>query len=374
MDLREYRQLVQYRFNYIRDDYRFAYEENYDYRVATEIIAYLITINFHYSDENGFGYNNLTNYYKNKVIDADESEDLYTNNFRKMQRREQKIRAITDNYQKYLNQNGFDGSNIYYMKRNQTGRFYDLANLEFIYQRCIIAKPFDLYDMVISGRICDSKHVSSEILADGYETLNSQYEQAKNTKDMMDYIVKWINLYRMETAMRYSLIFKIADYISNNEPIKDFALLRMTDVWGVRYFEGESDFSKEKNISQPFQILRHEKFIKPYFSAQTEEELSFVIEQAKKERILESILLKAVEDEAKDFFIKFRNEDELAILKIYLFCKYEYPIIENFTPLSLNLNGSKTDVDKRKVKCIRKIFKHLLKPEELKNVVNTESE
>jgi hypothetical protein len=82
-------------------------------------------------------------------------------------------------------------------------------------------------------------------------------------------------------------------------------------------------------------------------------------------------MVREVLDEAKEFFINFRNKDKSAIEKIYLFCKYEYPIIENFTPLSLNLSGSKTDVDKRKVKCIRKIFKHLLKPEELKNIINT---
>ena len=49
--------------------------------------------------------------------------------------------------------------------------------------------------------------------------------------------------------MQYSLIYKIADYISKNGPIKEFALLRMTDVWGTRYF-------KDGYISQPFQEPR----------------------------------------------------------------------------------------------------------------------
>ena len=183
MDLKEYRQLIRFRFKYARGGYLFKYEENYDFKVANEIIAYLITINFFYSDENGFGYNNLTNYYRNNVTKEKSvikrNEDSYINDFRKLQRREEKIRIISDNHQNYLKKKGFDVSKINYMKSEQTGRFYDLANLEFMYQRCIINKSFDLYDMVISGRICDSKKVSSEILAEGYETLNYQYKQKK---------------------------------------------------------------------------------------------------------------------------------------------------------------------------------------------------
>lgn len=371
MDLIAYRQLMQERVNHVRNGYLFKYEEDCDFKVANEIIAYLIAIYFLYSDENGSGYNNLTNYYNKRAFEGEfefeDKNDEYTNGFRKLQRREQKIRGILNNYQNNLKQKGFDISNIHYMRNEQMGRFYDLSDLEFIYQRCITNKPFDLYDMVISGRICDSNKVSSKTLADGYDTLNLQYEEAKNTKDMMNYIVKWIDFFRMEMAMRYSLIYKIGDYISKNGDVKDFALLRMTDVWGTRYFD-------DGYISPPFQILRQEKFIKPYFSAQTEEELLQIVESAEKERILESVLVRGVLDEAKEFFINFRKKDKLAIKKIYLFCKYQYPIIESFTSINLNLDGSNIAVDKRKIKCLRKIYKYLIKPEELKKLLSKPNE
>lgn len=381
MDLEEYKQLLEYRFNFVRNGYEFKYEENCDYNVATEIIAYLITINFFYSDESNSGYDNLTNYYRKiykeelereyakedresftieELIEREKKDKRDNNNFRKIQRREEKIRLIMENYQKYLSQNGFNTSRISYMSTEQTGRFYDLANLEFISQRLVIDKPFDLYDMVVSGRICNSKKVDSITLADAYEVLNSQYAKAKNTEDKMEYIVKWINFYRMEMSMRYSLIYKIADYISQHGLVKDFALLRMTDVWGVR------TLGKDNFICPPFQILRHEKFIEPYFSAQTEEELSRVIEYAEKERILENIMVKEVVDEAERFFFHFRNLDESAIEKTYLFCKNEYPIIENYVPATLNLKEDTTKVDVKKIKCIRKIFEHMLHPAEFK--------
>lgn len=41
MDLEDYKKLLEYRFNFVRNGYEFKYEENCDYNVATEIIAYL---------------------------------------------------------------------------------------------------------------------------------------------------------------------------------------------------------------------------------------------------------------------------------------------------------------------------------------------
>ena len=39
MDLEDYKKLLEYRFNFVRNGYEFKYEENCDYNVATEIIA-----------------------------------------------------------------------------------------------------------------------------------------------------------------------------------------------------------------------------------------------------------------------------------------------------------------------------------------------
>ena len=74
-------------------------------------------------------------------------------------------------------------------------------------------------------------------------------------------------------------------------------------------------------------------------------------------------------DEAERFFFHFRNLDESAIEKTYLFCKNEYPIIENYVPATLNLKEDTTKVDVKKIKCIRKIFEYMLEQDELKKLL-----
>lgn len=381
MDLKEYRELIQLRFHYLRGGYLFKYEENPDFEVANEIVAYLITKNFNYSNEIKFGYSNLSDFYitkmkkinsrKNKIYDLseikkydsiDKETQAYINDFRKLQRREAKIRKVCTNHQTYLKNNGFEVLPVSYMKTKQKGRIYDLANLEFLFQRRKLEKSVDLFDLTISNMISSSKSVSDNILIEAYDALNREYAKAKETDDKMEYIFKWINFFRMETAMRFSLIYKIADFGTKSKTINQWTLSHLSDIWGTRYFD-------DGYIAKPFQILRHEKFIESYFSAKTEEELLFIIEQAEKERILETILVRFMEDESKEVLKDFSSGKEEMIEEVYNFCRYEYPIIENYIPTNFYIDGDCEKIDKRKIKIIRKIFKYLLHPAELKKIL-----
>lgn len=364
MALNEYKQIIQVRFNYVRDKFSFQYEEDFALNVSNEIIAYLLTKAFDYRDGFEFGFNNLNNYYNNKIqknIKDEIKDKYYDKDFRKLQRREQKIRMISENHQKYLIEKGFDASAASYMDSEQKGRFYDLAKLEFISQRRRIEKKIDLFDLTVNNMICDSKKVPDSTLIEAYDVLDSQYEKARSTKDKTDYIFKWINFYRMETAMRYSLIYKIADYLSKNKPSSDFMFSRLKDVWGTRYFD-------DGYISEAFQILRHEKFIEPFFNANTEEELSVIVKQAEKERILESILVRYMEEESKEYFIGFRKGNEASIEEVYDFCRNDYPIIENYTPTNFYLNYEMEKLNRSKIKHLRKVLNLFLSPEELKKI------
>ncbi len=252
---------------------------------------------------------------------------------------------------------------------------YDRANMIMIDEQVnhdIITKgdthkqKYTLFDLLLSKDICNSHSVTATEIAEAYGHFNETYAHAREIKNFQYYVDHWVNFYRLESRMSYSLINKIADYMlsnSINEFPENTALADM--YWKPTIFV----FPMKIRVTDSWSVLRYQSWIPEYFKKSNER---IVDTEARSIRILELTLLNLVSSVAKKAFKPYFENDTLALRYMYEFCKNEYPIIESHDPISLYLDGENKELNHKKIKLIRKIFKVLTPPDEIKNYFGRE--
>lgn len=265
--------------------------------------------------------------------------------------------------------------------KKHIGRPYDLANLDLMLTEGY-GYRFDLFHYMMNGSISDSHKVSDEKFAEAYHEYNQKYIDAKQivpkkTDDKLLYILKWLDLFRIETAFHFSLISDISEYIldnldhfktrygvalrqkgdgssKNSMPYYEFSIL-----WGT---------IKNKNYSgEAFQILRHSDQIKRFFEAYEGDDFEKFCSYKIKDRMIESEIINFLLENESEVFKPFFDGKESAIDYMYDFCKNCYPIIENHKDISFYSKNAEDDstLNKPKIKIARQIIDGFLEPQRI---------
>ena len=356
------------------------YQIDYDLFV-NEIIAYLFLVFYGQKKDS-----NINKYqiekdleaanqvrYSDKEISVDGDADL--GRIERNREREVYLRFGNEKYKEFVRRLGVDVPKSDSIRCIQQGRYYDRANMIMIDEQVNHdittvdnrhRQKHTLFDLLLSKDICNSHSVTATEIAEAYSHLNETYAHARGTKDFQFYIDNWVNFYRLESRMSYSLINKIADYMlsnSLNEFPEDKALADI--YWKPTIFV----FPKQIRVTDSWSVLRYQSWIPEYFKISNERIMDT---EARSIRILELMLLNLVSSVAKKAFKPYFENDTLALRYMYEFCKNDYPIIESHVPISLYLDGENKKLNHKKIKLIRKIFKVLTPPDEIKNYFGRE--
>lgn len=274
------------------------------------------------------------------------------------------------------------------MKNDHDGRPYDGANMELIRtwseQSKKISYPDNtsitvskiIFRYIFNGRIPDSDSVSANELATAYEEYSNSIIHAQRTTDPVQYISKWVDIFRCETSLHLTLIYEIANYILNN-------LKTLRNTYYIPLRESSSKKTKPEipydafqafwttiprpingNPLEAYQVLRYNKYIRPLFDCENESAIDSFCYSGVAERLLQSEIVLNIYrrmstpgDSCYEFFKPFFEGDETAIHDVYAFCKNRYPIIESHTPLRFHSTDhqGKNNLNPSQIKLIRRI-------------------
>lgn len=318
---------------------------------ANEVIARLFILSFRNIPKQSFVNNNSNNFFEEKKnISNHKEEAWYDSELRKFYRNEERWRDL---HNKEISL--FESHNIVLPKQEElkskhTGRSYDAANLNLIYNSSQ-TDYLTLLKLTISGRICNYKKVSVEQFVQAYNDFDDMYEQTKKCENKIEYILKWVDIYRLETDFPFSLIYELADSISNCKN-KNIPYDMIYNIWGTILYNGKP--------YQAYQILRYRKYIEPFLESDANYEKIYI--DSLFERQFESKVCSSFLKISNAVFLQFFKNNDDFINDIYDFCKKNYPIIESHKAsdfYEIKDNGEKI-LNKPKVRNTRKIIDALL--------------
>jgi len=327
---------------------------------ANEVIARLFVLSFRNMPEESFIINNSNKFFEEKTdINSFSQKDKiwYESELRKFYRNEERWRNLYKQKISLFERNNIILPKPKELKSKHTGRNYDSANLNSIYNSTQ-TDYLTLLKLTISGRICNYKKVSVEQFVRSYTDFDNMYEQTKKCNDKMDYILKWVDIFRLETDFPFSLIYELADSLSNSKN-KDIPYDMIYNIWGTILYNGKP--------YQAYQILRYKKYIKPFLESDANYEKICV--DSLFERVFESKVCSSFLKISNAVFLKFFKNNDDFINDIYSFCKKNYPIIESHNASNfyeIKDNGEQV-LNKQKVGYTRKIIDALLPSEQFKN-------
>lgn len=326
--------------------------------LANEIIARLFVLSFRNTPKQSFANNNSNSFFEEKMNITNHKEEAgYDSELRKFYRSEERWRNLHNKEISLFKSHNITLPKQEELKSKHTGRSYDTANLNLIYNSSQ-TYYLTLLELTISGRICDYKKVSVERFVQAYNDFDGMYEQAKGCEDKIEYIIKWVDIFRLETDFPFSLIYELADSISNGKN-KDIPYDMMCNIWGTILYNGKP--------YQAYQILRYKKYINPFIKSDTNYEKLCI--DSLFERQFETKVCTDFLKISNAVFMQFFKSNNDFINDIYDFCKKNYPIIEshNASDFYITNNNGKRILDKTKVRYARKIINALLPAEQFKD-------
>ena len=227
---------------------------------------------------------------------------------------------------------------------------YDMANMlmidnvvlhDFEHSGENKRQKYTLFEILKNSDITSSKKVSTSRIIDAYFEFDNLYKTAKTITDKTSYINHWVNLYRLEIRLSFSLINQIADYMLENNISnlpEDTGLLPM--LWQHQVLQMAN--------TECYDVLRYHEYIPFYFSDYNN--IDFY-NMKKTLREAEVILRRLSSKVAKCAFKPFFDGKPEALITMYDFCRKSYPIIEKHKPIIFN-----EETSHKKVKLLRKIF------------------
>lgn len=325
---------------------------------ANEVIARLFVLSFRNIPKQSFLNKNSNTFFCEKMgIKNHKEKESYDSEIRRFYRSEERWRNLHNKEISLFESHNITLPKQEELKSKHAGRSYDTANLNLIYNSSQ-TYYLTLLELTISGRICNYKKVSVERFVQAYNDFDDMYEQAKKCKDKIEYIIKWVDIFRLETTFPFSLIYELADSISNCKN-KNIPYDMMYNIWGTILYNGKP--------YQAYQILRYRKYIKPFLESDANYEKTCI----------DSLLERQFETKVCSNFLKIFNAVFLQFFKsnndfindIYDFCKKNYPIIEshNISGFYITKENGERILDKSKVRYARKIIDALLPAEQFKN-------
>ncbi len=317
---------------------------------------------------------NIYAYQKRTISDIPTDDmDSFDNAVRRMRREEKKQQEALNRFIEHLNSKGHNIPNIVPAKEENSKEIRkDTANLIMVDHMLMhdfrpatrngitVRKQIDtLLDILAKGTV-SSHNLTVDTFVDSFRQISEAYEISKGITNKREYIDHWIHFYRLETHLHVSLINQIADYMIEHN-IKKFS--NNTDLphllWGT--------VEIQNIISEPFSVLRYDRYIRLYFSDTDTEKLT---ESVKLSRIEQVLLIYLFITQADDVFEPYfkQDADEEIVDIIYSFCKERYPIIEAHNPFDFY----ETDAQKYsyKARCLRNIINDLVPPHEIKQYYN----
>lgn len=353
-----------------------------DFSFANEIIAYLFVIYYGMKKES-----NINKYHtekENAILDQMrdfEKEPLDDGNidFGRIDRNREREKYLRYGNKEFLSR--LEAMNIAVPHIDEIeclnqGRSYDEANMIMIDEQVDHQieingdgkhrQKHTLFDLLLSKDICNSHSVSAYEIAEAYKDFNETYEHAKTITDPKRYIDHWVNFYRLEIRMSYSLISKIADYMIENG-IKEFpddAVLADL-LWKPTIVE----LLTHRRPSDAIAVLQYHSWIPTYFN---EYDITKMYYDAWRIRAEKALLINLVTPVAQKAFAPYFNNESRAILEMFSFCTKDYPVIEQHEFISLYIDKDNKKLNHKKIKLIRKIFKVLTPPDEIKKYFDKE--
>lgn len=326
--------------------------------IANEIVARLFTLSFCEPRQNSLAYKtinqfNLENY--SKSVGGSVESGL------KHSRRNAEKYLVAHENKIHQMPNVYNVPDIMKMENNKKGRSFDVPNLLLI-SDLKRKSPQVLLRLIYDNRICDSKKASDSCVAEAYTEFDNDYSDAQAISDPQEYIFRWVNYHRLETDMLLSIIPQIADKICNekNGKNKTWSDADLVRVFG-NYSEGMTNY-------YAYQILTNYRYVDLLFSRDSTWNTSDVIHLSKEIRSIETSMVRYFRQISNETFQSFFDGEERTISDIYEFCRCQYPLIEDH-PKS-NLYIDKKQLNKPKIKLIRKITDSLLDVEGVSKLFN----
>ncbi len=334
--------------------------------VADELLARMFVLSFRSNDQKSFAFDTPHGFVsklqaKIEIETADTTKDIHNefdSNIRRINRVEEKERRIHNNTLLSMSSKAFELGKTE-MPSNKQGRRYDIPNLILMHQKSE-HNSFELLKYVESGRICDSKKVSDSNFADAYKYYDEYYSWVKELDDKKEYIFSWVNLNRCETAMHFSLIPKIAEYMVANG-FKDIPSSGILD-----FFWGRLGINNNQVILEPYQNIRYDRYIPRIFNCKSLSELSHYANHIFKLRLYDSEIIAKHIYLAQNLFSPFFEQNTEAVEVMYDFCVNQSPLVTNHQNGNFYKDDENKELNRPKIKAARKIIEALLSPTELK--------
>lgn len=328
--------------------------------ITYEIIARLFVLSFGHFGEKSIWANNLHNIIYGRYKDNTSFEA----NLKTVRRDETQKRVIHQNQIDDLRKLGINIPEHHTMISNKKGRIYSAPELYFIMES-IEGGYSSFFKLLTSNRLTDPKKISYYDFARSYEGLNSKYSKARNCSNKIEYIIRWVDIVKLETKFKVSIINALAEYMCTNDNVTlDDACV---GYWGFTGYSKNNSRGSEYGITLPleaYQILRYGKYI-DYYKENCYLQKSLDVYN---ERMEFSEIIRRIKYDAMTFFKPFHEEDKKTINTMYVFCHDKYPVVEMHNPFVFkNEDGT---INRRKIKYARQIINYLLKPDELAKLRN----
>ena len=180
--------------------------------------------------------------------------------------------------------------------------------------------------MELMGTISNKKN--NQALIDAYNEYDLIFEDAKKEDDDKKYVISCIQLRKFESAFRFHLMAKIAEYMLINKPtFKPHKCQNFLAVWG-RY-ERQALFSSGITANEPFDVLLYDQEI-PFVFGETDISASVMLWRNLLSDVFNSMLLLYP---TKDH-LPWSEED---FSEAAAFFKTDYPIVESYQSVLKNL-------------------------------------
>lgn len=360
--LTKFRDTLDFCLMYRVEHFEKIYEPNCQKNLANEIVANLLEKSLTYSEKRKSFFNNLLDYFNEngceilKDIDNPEGNDIIEPALVRLRRFEKRFREDYEKARELSLSLRMHRPYISHMKSQQKGRYYDKAMLEFFSWYLNIEREHNLILLTIDNRISKSKNVTSLQIAEAFRLYDQKYEESKakpnpTQEDKIDYILKWINFYRVESYFHFSLISELSERFLETK--KDYILPHLNKIWGT-------GIGTKNRLAPAYQILRYRKYVEPIFSTNGEEDLSELLSVVFEERGIEDLLIYGIENRRTDLFKNFYEQNEFSIDEVYNFCLNDYPIIENHKNSSFYKDYENNLPNKTKIRYAKKIIQNIL--------------
>lgn len=238
--------------------------------------------------------------------------------------------------------------------------YHDKANFELLDDP---NKEFRIVELIKNGKI---KTAPLRTVAEAFAKIDSYYEKVKklgeletNIQQKLQYIHKWINLYRMENKLHLSLVADFAAYCDDKK--YKISVSEKEDGDYEIFVEGEMALWKEKlnienlvcmyntisktvsdesgqgtsGMSEYHWWLPDDNTMLKYFNCKDRADLKYIIDTQYYRRILYHETVFTLRGLASHYFYAFMNGNETAVDFMYHFCKEDYPLIETHKPYAL---------------------------------------